>query len=295
LPLATGLATLAWVRQAAGARDLALATMDEADQTIASPDIVSLHNPAPAERARLLVAQGRLEDAVDWTEEAGLKEDDEVSYSRERDHLVLARVLLARAEPDRALGLLDRLDELAESQGRTGSLIEIRAVRSTALQASGYHDEALAVLDDTLSQGRSEGYVRVFADEGPPMAALFRSLIGARRRGRRGRRGRISRAQRDHLSRVMRALVPADDEKQRYAVRGLVDPLTERELEVLSKIMEGMRNQEIADELVVTLETVKKHVSHIFEKLGVSNRTEAVNKARGIGLFPDVPPRIPPS
>ena len=282
LPLATGLATLAWVRQAAGARDLALATMDEAEQTIASPDIVSLHNPAPAERARLLLAQGRLKDAVEWTEEAGLKEDDEVSYSRERDHLVLARVLLARAEPDRALGLLDRLDELAESQGRTGSLIEIRAVRSMALQASGYHDEALAVLDDTLSQGRSEGYVRVFADEGPPMAALFRSLIGARRRGRRGR---ISRAQRDHLSRVTRALAPADNAIQPYAVRGLVDPLTERELEVLSKIAEGRRNQEIADELVVTLETVKKHVSHIFEKLGVTNRTEAVNKAREIGLI----------
>jgi hypothetical protein len=120
-----------------------------------------------------LLAQGQAGEAERWTEERGLTENDEVSYVRERDHLVLARVLLARSEPGRALGLLERLDELPESQARNGSLIQIRAVRSLALHSAGDQQVALTVLADALARGAPEGFVRVFVDEGPPMAALF--------------------------------------------------------------------------------------------------------------------------
>ncbi|MGH2393285.1 MAG: hypothetical protein ACRDGH_07300, partial [Candidatus Limnocylindria bacterium] len=135
--LDTALVTLAWIRQARGGADAALEAMDEACGVYARSDVVALAYPAHSERARLLLAQGRVEEAARWTRERDLSEHDEVSYLREGDHLVLARLLLAHSQPGQALGLLERLDTLAESQARTGSLIGIRALRSLALQATG--------------------------------------------------------------------------------------------------------------------------------------------------------------
>lgn len=245
-------------------------------------NVPSLWYPAPAERVRLLLVHGRVDDAARWIRERGLSEDDEMSYPHERDYLVLARVLLARSDPGRALGLLDRLDALAESQGRISSMIEIRALRALALQAAGDHDDALRVVADALSLAHPEGYVRVFADEGPRMAALLKSLIGARQRSRAAT---ASNAEQAHLKRVLRAFAPAEAQAAVPPVTALVEPLTARELEVLSFIAAGHRNREIADELVVTLDTVKKHTTHIFDKLGAANRTEAVMRARELGLI----------
>jgi LuxR family maltose regulon positive regulatory protein len=268
-----------------GESDGALETMNEADDTEPSTDIASLANPAPAERARLLLLQGRAGEAAKWAEERGLTEQDEVSYSRERDYLVLARVLLATDEARRALGILERLDALAESQARKGSLIQIRAVRAQALQSVGDHRGALALLGETLTLARPEGYVRVFADQGPPMAALLQSFV----RGAHRSRGAAmpSRARR-HLNRVVGAFGPAvrTAEQAVGAGTGPVEPLTDRELEVLRLIAAGMRNRDIARDLVLTLDTVKKHVSHIFAKLGAANRTQAVAQARELGLIP---------
>jgi LuxR family transcriptional regulator, maltose regulon positive regulatory protein len=279
-----GLCTLGWIRQAKGEADAALEAMEEACRLYPTVEVASLFNPAPAERARLLLVQGRIEEAARWTEERGLSDDDEVSYPRERDYLVLARVLLARAEPARALGLLERLDALAESQGRAGSLIEIRALRALALQATGDHQGALTAVAEALSLAQPERYVRVFADEGPPMAALLKSLIGTRRRGRATA---ASGAAQEHLNRVVQAFAPAGLRGTTAAAgSGLIEPLTARELEVLSLIAAGRRNREIANELVVTLETVKKHTSHIFDKLGAASRTQAVTRARELGLVP---------
>jgi LuxR family maltose regulon positive regulatory protein len=227
------------------------------------------------------LAQGRVDQAQRWTEERGLTDEDEISYARERDYLVLARILLARSEPARALGLLARLEALAESQGRNGSVIETQALRSLALQAAGNHDAALATLGNALSIAQPEGHIRVFVDEGPRMAALLRSLINAIARDRSPN---VSRAVQNHLHRVVRAF-EAPKASDAPAMSGLVEPLTKRELEVLSLVAAGRRNREIADELVVTIETVKKHVSHIFDKLGATNRTEAVIHARELGLI----------
>jgi LuxR family transcriptional regulator, maltose regulon positive regulatory protein len=278
------LVTLGWVRQAMGDPDGALEAMEEACRTYPRADVVALAYPAWSERARLLLALGRVEEAARWTREQGLTEHDEVSYLREGDHLVLARVLLAQGQPDRALGLLERLDALAASQGRTGSLLQIRALRSLALQAAGDRQGALTLLAETLELAAPEGHVRVFADEGPPMAALLRSLIGARQRGRlAGDDG----AGIEHLHRVAAAFRPARQPEDPAApvVAGLIEPLTDRELEVLRLLAAGRRNRDIAAELVVSLETVKKHTSHIFAKLGAANRTQAVAHARRLGLI----------
>jgi LuxR family transcriptional regulator, maltose regulon positive regulatory protein len=282
--LDVALVALAWIHLALGDADAALAAVDEACRVYSRPDVTSLGFPAPSERARLLLALGRVEEAARWTRERGLTAQDEVSYLRERDHLVLARVLLVQSQPDRALGLLERLDALAESQSRAGSVIEIRALRSLALHAAGDHQGALTLLAEALALARPEGYVRVFADEGPPMAALLRSLIGARQRGRAAAG---SGAATEHLHQVIRALgsVSAQADKRGPAASGLIDPLTDRELEVLRLLAAGRRNRDIARDLVVTQETVKKHLSHIFAKLGAANRTQAVAHARRLGLI----------
>lgn len=285
LPLTTGLVTLAWIHQASGATALAMETIEEAERTVPSPDIVSLHNPAPAERARLLLAQDRIDEAVSWTEERGLTEDDEFSYPQERDYLVLARVLLAQHLPDRAIGLLDRLDRLAESQGRVQSHIQIQTLRSLAFHAARDQQGAVDALSDALALARPEDFVSVFADEGAVMTGLLRKLVLARPRAPSGM---ISDPLRRQVLRILQASEPATarTEHADQSLAGMVEPLTDRELEVLRLLAEGRQNREVAEHLVVTLETVKKHVTHILGKLGAANRTQAVVQARRLGLIP---------
>jgi LuxR family maltose regulon positive regulatory protein len=287
-PQLSGLAlvTMAWVRQASGDPDGARQTMDEACRLMPGTQTPTWYHPAPAERVRLLLAQGQLEEAARWVEERGLTAEDEVSYLRERDHLLLARVLLAQGDAERALGLLRRLGSLAEGQGRMDSLIQIRAVRARALQAAGDHDAALAELADALALAAPEGYVRVFLDEGAAMAGLLDGLAAATGNGRPA-----AGVPPDYLARLLQALqqagVPVGRHGRRAArvVPGLVEPLSERELEVLQLLATGRSNQQIAEELVVTLDTVKRHVTHILEKLGAANRTQAVARARELGLL----------
>jgi LuxR family transcriptional regulator, maltose regulon positive regulatory protein len=136
-PVATGLATLAWIRQAQGDPAGALEAMDEAARVTPGQEVAGLLNPVPSLGARLLLAQGDLPAAVRWVGQRGLRPDDQPSYPREPGHLLLARVLPAQGRPEQALGLLDRLHALVVAQGRSGSLIEILALRSLALAAGG--------------------------------------------------------------------------------------------------------------------------------------------------------------
>jgi LuxR family maltose regulon positive regulatory protein len=170
-PLAAGLVTLAWIRQARGDEAGALDAMREAVRT--SQAQAGPLNPVPAQRARLLLAQGDLPAAARWIAERGLQADDEPDYAREPGHLVLTRLLLAQDQPAQALGLVDRLHTVAVSQERTASIIETGALRALALAANGRQSEAVTVLAEMLTLAGQQGHVRVFADEGPPMAALL--------------------------------------------------------------------------------------------------------------------------
>ncbi|HEY1622445.1 MAG TPA: LuxR C-terminal-related transcriptional regulator [Streptosporangiaceae bacterium] len=238
-PLASALVTLAWIREAEGDQPGAVAAMEEADRVAPSPAVADLLNPIPAQYARLLLAQGDIAFAQRWATRRGLDPDGPVAYLSEQEYLVLARLLIEQSSPDRALGLLDRLSGLAVEQGRTGSLIEILAVRSRALAARGDRTAAKAALAQAVELARPRGYLRLIADE--------RILLG-------------------------------DDS-------GLPDPLTARELEVLTLLAAGSPNQGIADQLYITLDTVKKHVTHVLAKLGAGNRTEAVARARQLGMI----------
>ena len=245
-----------------------------------------LLNPVPAQRARLLLAQGDLAAAARWTQETGLAADDEPDYAREPGQLVLARVLLAQDRPGQALALLDRLHAAAAAQDRTGSLIETGALRALALAASGEQAAAVAALAAALRLACPQGYVRVFADEGAPMAALLGRLIAAQRSGEAAAGG-PARLPGPAPARVRRAARRAGSRAgHRRGGTGHGRAADRRELEVLSMLAAGRSNQAIAGQLVVTLDTVKKHVSHILGKLGAANRTEAVARARELGLIP---------
>jgi LuxR family maltose regulon positive regulatory protein len=196
---------------------------------------------------------------------------------------VLARVLLAQDLPGPALALLDRLHAAAAAQDRAGSVIEIQALRALALAASGDEGAAVNALAAALTLACPQGCIRVFADDGQPMAALLGRLVAAQRT-EHAAAGRLPLG---CLSRLLQAFgqrsgpgIPA------AAVPGMVERLTARELEVLGLPAAGRSNQAIAVELVLALDTVKKHVTHVLEKLGAANRTEAVARARQLGLIP---------
>ena len=269
------------IRQATGDPAGALDAITEADQ--AAPGPAGLLNPVPARRARLLLTQGDLPAAARFARENGLGPDDKPDYARESGHLVLARLLLAQDRPGQGLALLDRLHAAAKAQIRTGSLIEIGALRALALAATGDEPAAITTLAGTLLLACPQGHVRVFADEGPPMAALLGRLIAAQRTGS-GFQAAAG-VPLGYLARLQRAFA-AGPTAPDPALSGLVDPLTSRELEVLTMLAAGRSNQAIARELVVTLDTVKKHVGHVLGKLGAANRTEAVARARELSLIP---------
>jgi ATP/maltotriose-dependent transcriptional regulator MalT len=287
-PVATGLATLAWIRWARGDQAAALETMEGAARAGPSPAASDLLNPVPAHRARLLLAQGDLAAATRWTEEKGLSPDGEPVYATEREYLVLARVLLAQDLPSRALALLERMSAAAQSQDRTGSLIEIQALQALAHAQEGDEARAVRALVGALRLGCSQGYVRVFADEGAPMGTLLGLVVAAQREEHATARL----VPLSYLATILRAFDPAERPAGQAlagagaAGPGMAEPLTSREMEVLGLLAAGTPNRRIAQELVVTIDTVKKHVTHVLGKLGAANRTEAVTRARQLGMIP---------
>jgi ATP/maltotriose-dependent transcriptional regulator MalT len=284
--LATGLAVVARIRHAQGDAAGAAEAMGEAGQAGLSPQVITLFNPVPSQRAQLLLAQGDVRAAAQWTTAAGLSPDDEPDYAQEPAYLVLARVLLAQHDPGPALTLLQRLLGAAASQSRAGSIIEIQALRALALAACGDHASALGALTEALTLARRHGYVRVLADEGAPMHALLTQLPAARP----GQQHAARRTGPGYLAALLRVCAQAGatppPKRAAAAPPGLAEPLTGRELEVLRLLAVGKSNQRIAHDLVVALDTAKRHVTHILGKLGAANRTEAVARARELGLIP---------
>ena len=284
--LATGLAVMARIRYAHGDAAAAQEAMTEAGQAGLSPQVAALLGPVPSLRARLLLAQGDVGAAAEWATAGGLSPDDVPDYPQEPAYMVLARVLLARHEPGPALTLLKRLLDAAASQGRADSIIEIQALRALALAACGDQASARDALTEALALACPQGYVRVFGDEGAPMRALLAQLPAARLSQQHPVRGMGP----GYLPALLRACGQTEttppQRRAATAPPGLAEPLTGRELEVLRLLAAGKSNQRIAHDLVVALDTVKKHVTHVLGKLGAANRTEAVARARDLGLIP---------
>jgi LuxR family maltose regulon positive regulatory protein len=288
-PVAAGLATLARIRWAAGDLTGALQVIADDPQVVPSVRVTNLLNPIPLLRARLLLASGDLAAAIRWTNDRGLGADDDVSYPREPEYLLLARVLLVQSDVDRAVALLDRLRSLAELDGRVRSVLEIDALRAVAMAAAGDATSALATLSAALALAQPEGYIQLFAEEGVEMQRLLVRLIAAQRDDEDW----AQRVPLGYLGQLMRAFEAGDGpartpaERRGIGAPGLIEPLSEREIEVLRLLAVGKSNHDVAEELCVALDTVKKHVSHILAKLGANNRTEATARARALGLLVD--------
>jgi LuxR family maltose regulon positive regulatory protein len=269
--LVDGYWALARVLQARGDGAGAWAMLDRAEQ-VARRRAPQLLAPVAAARARLHLVCGDLAAAQRWARASGLDAGTEPSYTHEFELLTLTRVLVARGSLSEALDLLERLGRAAEAGQRLGSQVEAWLLQALAMQAEGRGVEAVAALDTALSLAEPEGYVRLFADEGAPLAQLL---------GQAAAQG-IGAASR--LQAVL-STAPSPPFGRGGPPGPLVEPLTGRELEVLQLIADGLSNREIAEKLVLAVTTVKKHASNIYGKLGVRSRTEAVARARDLGLL----------
>jgi LuxR family maltose regulon positive regulatory protein len=268
---------MARMRDAEGDPDGALQLLHEAERRYTSdfhPDV----RPIAAMRARIWIAQGRLDEARAWASDQGLDAADDLSYLREFDHITLARVLLAQAGRDRAnrpmldaIDLLGRLLAAASAGERMGSVLEILVVQALALAARGDVPRALMPLGRALRLAEPEGYVRLFVDEGEAMRTLLRHAVA----------GGVNAA---YAHRLLSAFGMEASPTARTAAE-LAEPLTPREIEVLRLIAAGLRNEEIADQLFVGLSTVKRHIANAYGKLQVTHRTEAVARATELGLL----------
>lgn len=241
-----------------------------------SPDV----RPVVALRAQVMLKQGRLGEALEWARERDLSAQDELSYVREYEHVTLARILLAQHQVgtpdalDDAIALLRRLLGAAEAGGRTGSVLEVLVLQALAQHQRGDVPASSAALDRALRLGEPEGYVRVFAGEGPTMAAL---LAGAAQRE----------VLPEYVSRLLTASEPtagSDQVVRAPLAQALVEPLSRRELDVLRLLRSDLDGPEIARELVVSLNTVRTHTQHIYAKLAVTNRRAAVRRALELEL-----------
>ncbi len=268
---------MARIREAEGDLAGAVDLLDEADLLYVS-DYFPNVRPVPAMRARVFLAQGRWAAVLGWARERGLSVDDDLSYLREFEHLTLARALVAQHAAERsqpsiraASTLLERLLRAAEEGGRTGSVIEILVLQALSYYAQGDSPAALAALQRAFMLAEPQGYVRILVDEGPPMAALLR----------------VAAKQGIAPSYVRRLLAAVNKTEDRAPIeQDLIETLSERELEVLRLLGTDLDGPDIARHLIVSLNTVRTHTKHIYEKLGVNNRRAAVRRAEELALLP---------
>ena len=271
------------LRESAGDWQGALEALDEAARAYTKTPVPAAR-PIEALKARVHLKQGRLDKAQAWARERGLSAEDEVSYLAECEHLTLVRVRLAEGSLAGIDDLLHRLLAHAEAQRRTASVIEILVTQALAHQAEGDPAQALAALERALTLAEPEGYLRVFVDEGEPMRSLLSALWSAMaERGRPGAHPLLG-----YVSRLLAAFPPSAEANPRRVTPqrfGMVDALSDRELEILGLIARGLSNAEIGRRLYLALSTVKGHNLRIFGKLHVQSRTEAVARARELGLL----------
>ncbi len=231
------------------------------------------------DQVRLWLACGELDRATRWVEALDTRKWLGTPFAREREEVACARVFLATNQPALALQRLEPVLQRATAGKRWGHVIEIRLLQALAYQVSQEEMQALDALSEAIRLGEPEGYIRSFVDEGAPMEALLSQL-----------------RQRDHehgptpyLDKLLAAF-PQERKPHRAAGKPAKADrtpklLSQRELEVLQLLAQGRSNQQIAQELVIAIDTVKRHISHIFSKLGVTNRVQAVKQARELGLL----------
>ena len=274
---------LACIQEAEGSFDEAFDLLNEAEQLyVRSP--VPLVRPIPALKAQIWIKQGEFTKANHWVREQGLSVDNDLRYLREFEHMTLVRLLVAAYGHDQtnhsidgAMGLLERLLQAAEDDNRVGSVLEILLLQVLVYEVQGNIPLACVLLKRALTLAEPEGYVRLFVNEGLVVAGLMpaistQAFIPAYI-------NKLIAAFEAEGHKIAEQTSPISDPQP------LVDPLSDRELEILTGISNGLKNKEIAAQLFVSINTVHYHTKNIYGKLGVNNRTKAVAKAKILNLL----------
>jgi LuxR family maltose regulon positive regulatory protein len=210
--------------------------------------------------------------------------DDDLSFMREFEYITLARVLIATGKNDREPGslvvatrLLGRLLQEAETGGRLGSVIQILLLQALAYQTQDKLSDSLITLERALFLAEPEGYIRIFVDEGETMRSLIEKLSHKRDQPLSG-----------YVDKLLAAFTELVDVEKSVSIQkktDMLDPLSERELEVLKLLRSELSGPEIAQQLIVSLNTFRTHTKNIFTKLGVNNRRAAVSRGEELDLF----------
>ncbi len=272
---------LARAQQAQGNTEAALATLTQLEELAHREQVHPLTRAMiAAYYARIHLAQGDLPFVAGWVSASGLSKDDARPdairpASRAVEYTTLVRFYLRTGEAEAAPGLLERLIHTATAMGRAGHLVELYMLQAVAYSALRETPRALAALEVALTHAEPEGYIRTFVDEGEPVRVLLKRLAISERL--RAYVGKLLVAFTD-LGEVALASPSSDLQSQ------LAEPLTDRELEVLRLVAEGLSDRQMAERMTVVVGTVKRHLNNLYGKLGVHSRTQALARARELGL-----------
>ncbi len=277
--LLAGYTGLARLKQAQGDGAGALTLLQELADMLQQFKAQLLLPAVDSCRAGLWVAQGNLDAAGRWLQTSGLAVDGDLSYLQENDYLTLVRLLIAQERWDEAEGLIARLLDFVETGERWGRVIALLILQTLVFNGQSKSTQAQVTLSRTLILAESEGYVRLFVDEGPLMAQLlYQATTNDINSG--------------YVNQLLRAFDTREPEDERAEAlesssgSKLVEPLSDREIEVLICIAEGLSNREVAQKLTISVTTIKSHTRNIYGKLDVNSRTQAVAQARAWGILP---------
>ncbi|MEM7111753.1 MAG: LuxR C-terminal-related transcriptional regulator [Chloroflexota bacterium] len=265
------------LEQAQGNLAKALDWIYEAERLHHQTPLPNLH-PTAAIKARLWLAQGRLADALAWARERQLSAADAPNYLQEYEHITLVRLLLAQFRQQQTestlatmLGLLKRLLNAAETGRRQGRVIELLLLQALAYEAQGKTAVAQQSLTRALVLAEPENYVRLFVDEGQPLARLLQAV-------------KPNKTTATYVTKLLTIFAGAEPQPKQQ--QGLAEPLSERELEVLRLLATDLSGPDIARELMIALSTFRTHTKNIYGKLGANNRRTAVTRAEKLNLLP---------
>ncbi|QNN52641.1 helix-turn-helix transcriptional regulator [Nocardioides mesophilus] len=280
---------VAMARLRAAQRDwaTALELLDEAERVYVGDFSPPVH-PIHASRARVLIARGDLTGALEWARRYNVHDDDDLTYLREYEHVTLARLMLAQhrvtdspVELQNATALLDRLLAAAEAGNRAGTVIEVEVLRAAAHHTAGDNQAGRRALEHAVDLAEPQGWTRFLIDAAPALADLV-SGLAAQRPGSEYLHALLT-SSRETPSPSNTAAPPAPEPAP--TPQPLLDPLSDRELDVLRLLGSDLDGPAIAREMIVSLNTVRTHTKRIYTKLGVNNRRAAVSRAHQLGLL----------
>jgi LuxR family maltose regulon positive regulatory protein len=267
----TGSLSLARTFLAQGNAEQAAKTLRQTEIVAGTSDILWIKSQMAAFQVRWWLSQGELGAASRWARETDLPSRGNPGYRQADEYLAYARVLIAEGQPEKALDFLVWLREMLEQAGLGKYVLEARLLEALGWKARGDTAQAALVLGQVLEMAEPEGYMRLFLDEGRPLGEILLEMP-------------FQDVPAEYLSRL-RAGFRKENQSSMPGAQALIEPLSDRELQVLQLLAAGNSNREIAGELFISIGTVKRHVHHIYQKFGVSNRVQAVAMARKFRLL----------